>query len=287
MINKGLFTSTRGNWKTPKALYQALDAEFRFDFDPCPTKPKFNGLEIEWGKCNYVNPPYGYVQKKWIEKGFNEAKKGKTCVFLIPSRTDTIVWHRYIFPFSCPTNVNKDICWATGIVDGEGCVSIQKHNIIPGSGMVNPSYGLRLAVKMTHLKTVNKIKDIFNCGAIYKDHTNPRVGHKWEIRGHDAYKVLRQIYPFSVTKKKEIFLALNFYAGYEMAKGRARTKPEQVIRSEEYYRLLRKAKKEDLDFYPIQTEIRIIKGRLKFDDQENSAPFPSAIVIFDSRDKNG
>lgn len=29
------------------------------------------------------------------------------------------------------------------------------------------------------------------------------------------------------------------------------------------------------------TEIRFIKGRLKFDDQENSAPFPSAIVIFE------
>lgn len=27
-------------------------------------------------------------------------------------------------------------------------------------------------------------------------------------------------------------------------------------------------------------EIRYIKGRLKFDDQENPAPFPSAIVVF-------
>ena len=31
---------------------------------------------------------------------------------------------------------------------------------------------------------------------------------------------------------------------------------------------------------PEATEIRFIKGRLKFDDQKNSAPFPSAIVIF-------
>jgi hypothetical protein len=27
-------------------------------------------------------------------------------------------------------------------------------------------------------------------------------------------------------------------------------------------------------------EIRFIKGRLKFDDQKNSAPFPSAIIVF-------
>jgi len=30
----------------------------------------------------------------------------------------------------------------------------------------------------------------------------------------------------------------------------------------------------------LNDEIRFIKGRLKFDDHENSAPFPSAIVIF-------
>jgi len=30
-------------------------------------------------------------------------------------------------------------------------------------------------------------------------------------------------------------------------------------------------------------EIRFIKGRLKFDDYKNSAPFPSCIIIFDGR----
>lgn len=43
------FSSLRLNWKTPKAVYQILDAEFRFDFDPCPVKPTFDGLSIEWG----------------------------------------------------------------------------------------------------------------------------------------------------------------------------------------------------------------------------------------------
>jgi len=48
-VNRGLFTSLRGDWKTPRALYQALDAEFGFDYDPCPTQPIENGLESEWG----------------------------------------------------------------------------------------------------------------------------------------------------------------------------------------------------------------------------------------------
>src|SRR3990167_3688523 len=89
------FTSARQNWKTPKAFYQALDAEFRFDFDPCPPNPEFDGLNIEWGGANYVNPPYKDCAK-WLKKGFEEHQKGKTVVFLIPSRTDTNYWHEYV-----------------------------------------------------------------------------------------------------------------------------------------------------------------------------------------------
>jgi hypothetical protein len=95
-VNRGLFTSLRGDWKTPRALYQALDAEFRFDCDPCPVKPKINGLEGEWGNINFVNPPYGKEITKWIQKGYKENLKGKTVVFLIPSRTDSRWWHDFI-----------------------------------------------------------------------------------------------------------------------------------------------------------------------------------------------
>ena len=95
-INRGLFTSLRINWKTPKALYQALDAEFHFDHDPCPTIPKINGLESEWGNVNFVNPPYGKQMEKWIQKVYQENSKGKTVVFLLASRTDTRWWHDYI-----------------------------------------------------------------------------------------------------------------------------------------------------------------------------------------------
>jgi hypothetical protein len=88
------FTSLNQNWKTPQAFYQALDAEFNFDFDPCPPSPKFDGLSVEWGMVNFVNPPYKN-NKNWIKKGYEEFKKGKTVVFLIPARTDTKYWHEY------------------------------------------------------------------------------------------------------------------------------------------------------------------------------------------------
>jgi phage N-6-adenine-methyltransferase len=36
-----------------------------------------------------------------------------------------------------------------------------------------------------------------------------------------------------------------------------------------------------------KVKIRLLKGRLKFGDSQNSAPFPSAIVIFEGRKLNG
>lgn len=36
------FSSQRLDWKTPKAVYQVLDAEFHFDHDPCPPKHQVN-----------------------------------------------------------------------------------------------------------------------------------------------------------------------------------------------------------------------------------------------------
>ena len=83
------------DWQTPDAVYAELEAEFGFDFDPCPANPQFDGLSVEWGKSNFVNPPYGREIGRWLAKGFAEWKKGKTVVFLIPSRTDTRWWHDY------------------------------------------------------------------------------------------------------------------------------------------------------------------------------------------------
>ena len=96
MFNKSLFSSMRLDWKTPKYLYDELNKEFGFDFDPCPSNPNFDGLSIEWGQRNFVNPPYGNQIKYWIKKGYEEYQKGKVVVFLIPSRTDTQYWHQYI-----------------------------------------------------------------------------------------------------------------------------------------------------------------------------------------------
>ena len=80
-------------WITPPALYRKLDAEFQFDFDPCPYPlPKsFNSLNLEWGHCNYVNPPFrkddvtgGHGATAFVRKAIAEQRKGKTSILLLP-----------------------------------------------------------------------------------------------------------------------------------------------------------------------------------------------------------
>lgn len=89
------FSSQRLDWQTPKDVYDKLNDEFNFDFDPCPTNHTFDGLTVEWKNSNFVNPPYGREIGKWLAKGYMEYGLGNTVVFLIPSRTDTRWWHDY------------------------------------------------------------------------------------------------------------------------------------------------------------------------------------------------
>jgi site-specific DNA-methyltransferase (adenine-specific) len=85
-------------WRTPRHLYIELDAEFHFDFDPCPPDPKFNGVFNEWGKRNFVNPPYGKAIRSWLEKAVAEQEKGNLSVFLLPAYTDVAWFHEVVIP---------------------------------------------------------------------------------------------------------------------------------------------------------------------------------------------
>jgi hypothetical protein len=81
-------------WLTPPDLYARLDAEFGFDFDPCPhpLPEGFDGLTCEWGARNYVNPPFGSIvhqgKKKgptaWVRKAVAEYRQGKLVVLVYP-----------------------------------------------------------------------------------------------------------------------------------------------------------------------------------------------------------
>lgn len=110
MVSKTLFSSESAEWATPQELFDELDREFNFVLDVCATQrnakckyfyslPELNGLQQKWhtwGTC-WMNPPYGRDIGNWIKKAYEESLKGATVVCLLPSRTDTKYFHRYIW----------------------------------------------------------------------------------------------------------------------------------------------------------------------------------------------
>ena len=116
-MNAVHYSSNKDEWETPPEIFEPLDAEFDFDLDPCADARNrkcqiYLSKEADGLKCNwvedclptrtsgwnsaFVNPPYSQL-KQWIAKCALESSKGMTCVMLIPSRTDTLAWHTYIY----------------------------------------------------------------------------------------------------------------------------------------------------------------------------------------------
>lgn len=109
MKNETIFSSRSDDWATPAATFNALDAEFHFNLDPCAddqnhkcelyfTK-EIDGLSQNWGGYRvFCNPPYGREITKWVRKAYEEAHKENTLVvMLIPARTDTKWFHDYVY----------------------------------------------------------------------------------------------------------------------------------------------------------------------------------------------
>ena len=102
------YSSKTNEWSTPQDFFDELDKEFNFTLDPCSTSENAkcakyftvedDGLKQDWSNdVVFMNPPYGREIKHWIKKAYEESLNGATVVCLIPSRTDTIYWHDYIF----------------------------------------------------------------------------------------------------------------------------------------------------------------------------------------------
>ncbi len=95
---KPMLSHKSWEWPTPKVLYEELDREFHFDFDPCPIGGTDDGrspLFVSWnGKRVFCNPPYGPEIRKFLERAFD----AELAVFLVPARTDTRWFHEIVLP---------------------------------------------------------------------------------------------------------------------------------------------------------------------------------------------
>ena len=102
-INGGVFSSKSDDWATPMDFFEKVKEEFgEFDLDPAADPlnakaPRFftasdDGLSRHWlGDLVWLNPPYGRVIAKWVEKALQEFDNGNASkiVMLLPARTCT------------------------------------------------------------------------------------------------------------------------------------------------------------------------------------------------------
>lgn len=121
-MNTALFFESTGDERgTPQDFFDRVNAEFHFNLDAAASSLNHkcdtwfgeggianDALEADWGgegSVVWLNPPYS-VCGAFVAKAREEADKGAVVVMLLPVRSDTKWFHKYIY--------DCRICRATG-----------------------------------------------------------------------------------------------------------------------------------------------------------------------------
>lgn len=113
-INLGTGEGRREDWRTPRWLFERLDAEFHFTLDVCAQahnaqcqdyiNPATDALrdDVSWGARGFffMNPPFGQKNlPQWMAKAAMTCASGTGGVCLVPVRADAYWWHEFAVPY--------------------------------------------------------------------------------------------------------------------------------------------------------------------------------------------
>lgn len=101
-----MFSSENQKWQTRDEYFKPWSDRFGFTLDVCASdgdqkcekyfNPEMDGLKQDWrNEIFWCNPEYGREQIKWVKYGIEQRASG---VYLLPARTDTILFHDWIKP---------------------------------------------------------------------------------------------------------------------------------------------------------------------------------------------
>ena len=108
----------KDEWLTPPEIFRPLQP---FDLDVAePINPPWhignkgfnindNGLAQEWEGFVWCNPPYGNEAKKWLAK----MKQHNNGIALVFARTDTRMFHEYVFSADAILFLNRRLSFYT------------------------------------------------------------------------------------------------------------------------------------------------------------------------------
>lgn len=316
-LSEIVYSHKSDEYITPEYLYEPLNEIFNFELDPAttrdnPLKTKFfftkreNGLFRSWPAVNtFLNPPYSETEL-WVKKTYEQFRINSkinpqlSIVMLVAARTDTKWMHQYVLPFVRNKNIfssdpiDDKVKWAAGLMDGECCIFIRKGQVTELTKHKSTLYDMGLHVAMTNKSTIYRLRDIFNVGWIQEQNRNNpkwKKSWRWTCRSNAARYVLSLVEPYLFNKREEARLALEFQELGSARNRRKPTDPDLLIKRENIYTKMRELKLPleskvfDEPYYKeLDIEIKFIRGRLKFRGQENSAPFPSILLIFRNAD---
>ena len=106
-----MFSSASDEWETPQHIFNALHEEFNFTYDLAANHnnakcenyftKEDNALVQNWtavGRRGWLNPHYSRQLCKQVQQQAAEERlSGFLTVALLPARTDTKMFHRYIY----------------------------------------------------------------------------------------------------------------------------------------------------------------------------------------------
>ena len=109
----------------------------------------------------------------------------------------------------------RDLAWAAGIIDGEGCLSICYTPASAHPGCLTDRTTFHLKVTMGHKPTVVRLRAILGVGTI-QDHVaktdRVNASYSWVASSRKAQTALLAVRPYLYTKAKEADIALKYLA---------------------------------------------------------------------------
>jgi hypothetical protein len=106
-----------------------------------------------------------------------------------------------------------DWAWLAGVIDGEGCIVINRQRANSRKDLKTDSFRLYVQITMGCRKSLEKCQSITGFGSIH-NHTptkkNSNPAFCWMSNGREAASILKQIVKYAVTKRSEIDEALLF-----------------------------------------------------------------------------
>lgn len=126
--------------------------------------------------------------------------------------------------------IASEAAYAAGLIDGEGCLSLAYHHNKMGSN-VNSS----IEVTNRNRECLEFLLERFG-GSILELHpkmVNASPAFKWVLWGREAItRVLITIRPYSIVKRVQIEVILDYFDECPPTQGRKVTEEEQAVREE-------------------------------------------------------